>query len=152
MHGLHRRSGIPNVQVIRLQLNEGANAHARGGKYGTALQAVLAPDFVNWTWRTRDPTSVFSLVELLLDHGADITAYVPESEYGDALTAAKQLWKHDSDRLGALIELLASRGQKGDLSLRKRKGDFESQGWEGDEPGSNEDLEDSQKPKRRLIG
>lgn len=95
---------------------------------------------------------MFSLVELLLDHGADVTTYVPGSKYGDALTAAKQLWGDDSDSLDAFIYLLASRGWKGDLALRKRKGGLESQEWEADGAESNENfLGDSQKPKRKCI-
>ena len=99
-----------NVEIVRLLLSKGANVHARGGKYGTVLQAALAPK----RWKLTEPNRVFPVVELLLDHGADITIHAPDSKYRDALTAARQLWKKDRDSFDALLKLLISRGWEGD--------------------------------------
>ena len=125
---------------------EGVNIHAGvyGSKYGTALQAALAPDVSN-RWAQKQLTDIFPVVKLLLGCGADITTYVSDWEYGDALTAAKETWKRDKDNFDAFIKLLAPRGSKADVLLHERNG------YETD---INENLlEDSysQKLKRRRI-
>ena len=94
------------VEVVQLLLDNGAEVDAPCGGFGTVLQATLVPD-------DRLPSKVnhaLRIVEALLDHGADITAYVPGSRYGDALTAAKALWKDAPDHLTRFMELLESRG------------------------------------------
>ena len=137
------------IEAIRLLLDNGADVHAQGGIYGTALQAALAPNE-----EKRDAAIIIlSAVQLLLDYGADSSTYVPESEFGDALTAARRLWKDDDDRnhLDTAIELLAPGGLKTDLALRERKRNLSPQG-KRDEAESNENsLEDPQESKRRRI-
>ena len=124
------------LEAVRLLLDNGADVHAQHEISGTPLQSLLAS--------ATNQTDIFPIIELLLDHGADITTYVPDSPYGDALTAAKARWKQDRDSLDAFMKLVASRGKKGDLALRERKRDIAS-------ADSNEELEDSQKPKRRRV-
>ena len=46
------------------------------------------------------------MAEILVDHWADVTAYVADSEYGDALSAAKELWRHDLSSLARFMKLL----------------------------------------------
>ena len=101
------------IEAIHLILDMGADVNTRGGRLGTALQAILEPDK-----EARSTTlNVLCIVELLLDHGADITVNVPSSKYGDALAAAKELWKHEPANLARFMELLESRGWKeGELS------------------------------------
>ena len=106
------------VESMRLLLDHGADVNARGGKFGTALQAALVP-----AGKVGDPTqaalrmarihSALHMVEILLDHGADITAHVPDSEYGDVLGAAKELWRHDCTNLARFMKLLEARGVEG---------------------------------------
>ena len=126
-NALQAAAWMGNVDVIRLLLDKGANIHAQGGKYGTALQAALAPGLIK--------SDILPVVELLLDYGADIMTYVPDSEYGNALTAAKQIWKQDKHNLDLFMKLLSSRGLK------------------VDEAESNKDVpEASQKLKEGRIG
>ena len=63
------------------------------------------------SWRESE-NARFDVLELLLDNGADITAYVQGSKYGDAPTAAYQLWKDDIYALSWFLALLESRGWK----------------------------------------
>ena len=97
------------VEVMQLLLDKGADIGARGGEYGSVLQAALAPYPSAW----KEPAQVFSAIEFLLDHGADITTYVPDSKYGNALNAAKELWKADRHNRNAFMVRLESRGLKG---------------------------------------
>lgn len=53
-----------------------------------------------------------SIVELLLDHGADIATNVPGPKYGNALKHMCR--RHDKDSLAAFTQLFASRALKGD--------------------------------------
>lgn len=53
---------------------------------------------------------------MLLDHGANFTAYVPDSKYGNALSAANELWRHDEVSLSRSMKLLESKGWKGSKS------------------------------------
>ena len=103
------------VEVIQLLLDKGADVNAQGGIYGTSLQAALAPDEDEFEPRGRKTLKeIFSVTELLLDRGAVITTYVPDSKYGNALNAVKQLWEEDRDSLDGLMKILASRGWNGD--------------------------------------
>ena len=95
------------VRCVRLLLNKGANVNAQGGVYGTALQAAVATPFPDD--RSND---ALHIAEILLDHGADPTTYVPGSKYGDALSAAKRLWRHHDFYLARFIKLLESKGWK----------------------------------------
>ena len=100
-------------EAAKLLLDKGADVNAQGGKYGTALQAALTPiskGDLSFSTQPKILDKIFPIVELLLDHGADLIAYVPNSENGDALTAAKQLWEDDSDTLAQFMKLLKSRG------------------------------------------
>ena len=116
------------LEAVKLLLSRGADVNSRGGKYGTALQAALAVASIGEGYRTNKYTELcvtpkkasweesedarFSVLEVLLDNGADITAYVQGSKYGDAPTAAYQLWKDDIDALSWFMALLESRGWK----------------------------------------
>ena len=106
---LHAAAHCSNVEVMRLLVEKGANVvGARGGEFGTALQAALAPSPPTW----KQPAKVFRAVEFLLDHGADFATYIPDSKYGSALNTAKELWKADRHNLHVFMELLESRGLK----------------------------------------
>ena len=105
-------SYICRLDIVKLLLGRGADINARGGKYGTALQAAVAPALESKIPEKNQYTT-FEVLELLLDHGADITAYVQDSEYGDAITAAKQVWKNDTEALNRFMKLAESRGWKG---------------------------------------
>ena len=101
------------IEAAKLLLDSGVDVNTQSGKYGTALQAALTPiskGDLSFSTQQKIPGKVFPVVELLLDHGADLIAYVPNSENGDALTAAKQLWEDDSDTLAQFMKLLKSRG------------------------------------------
>ena len=117
-----------NVELVRLLLDKGAGVHVQGGEYGTALQAALAPSDL----LPKYPATIFPIVELLLDYGADITTYVPGSKYGDALTAAKAKWEKDRHSLDAFLELLASRG------LKEHETESKENVFEGGEGESND--------------
>ena len=52
------------------------------------------------------------MAEILVDYGAEATAYVADSEYGDALSAAKELWRHDPCSLARFMKLLELNGWK----------------------------------------
>ena len=132
--------------LVKLLLDKGAHVNTRGGKYGTALQAVLAPlptktsdlVYVSPSWKSLRHVSV--IVEMLLDRGADITAYVEDSEYGDALTAAKELWKDDGATLLEFMNLLKSHGWTGSESPSKDNV-LSASGEETDSgPGALQDL------------
>ena len=97
-----------NIIVMRLLLDKGADVNAQGGRYGNALQAALVPpDIV-----LRESKNPLHTAEILLDHGADITAYVAGSPHGDGLSAAKELWKHDKGSLAMFMKLLELKGWK----------------------------------------
>lgn len=83
-------------------------------KYSTALQATLSPAPANneYLQSWKNPVATSDVFGLLLEHGVDIAAYVLESEYGDALTAAKQAFKDDPECLDQFMELAESRGVK----------------------------------------
>ena len=98
-----------NIEVIQLLLDNGADVNIQGGEFGTAFQTALAPGFTY-----RNVKQIFTVVELLLDHGADVMTYVPGSKYGNALTAAKHLWRGDRYSFDAFKKILASRGWEGD--------------------------------------
>ena len=136
------------IEAIRLLLDNGADVHTQGGIYGTALQAALAPKYE----KRGKADIILSAVRLLLDYGANSSTYVPESVFGDALTAARRLRNdyHEKIHLDTAIELLAPGGLKTDLALREWKRNSAPQGKR--EAESNESsLEDTQASKRRRI-
>ena len=137
------------IEAIRLLLDNGADVHAQGGIYGTALQAALAPKYE----KRGKADIILSAVRLLLDYGANSSTYVPESEFGDALTAARRLWEDDDDRnhLDTTMELLAPGGLKTDLALRERKRNLAPQGKRDEAESIENSLEDAQESKRRRI-
>ena len=89
-NALQAASHMGRFRVVQLLLDKGANVCSQSGKYGTALQAVLAPGPTHGLYR-KDEFDVCEIAKLLVGRGADIAAYVPDSKYGDALTAAKEL-------------------------------------------------------------
>ena len=101
------------LEVVELLLDSGASVNARGGKYGTALQAAIASIQENDSYLHFRASKMIdhppqAIIEILLDHGADITVHVPDSQYGDALTAAKHVLKDDPETLDWLMEFLES--------------------------------------------
>ena len=94
---LSRRS-----DAVKLLLGRGADVDAQGGVYGTALQAALSV--------SRDFRLALGVAEVLLDHGADVRAYVPGSKYGDPLNTIKKLWVKNRSYLIRLVALLESKG------------------------------------------
>ena len=85
------------------------------GKYGTELQAAVAPadevDHDNDSenpWKKPPKHTIFQVVQLLLQRGEDIKETVKSSKYGDALTAAKHLWKDDEAALAEFNKLVES--------------------------------------------
>ena len=94
--------------IVQLLLDKGAQVNIWGGKYGTALQATVAPvhddtvDLKN-PWVKPPNDIILSVVQLLLDRGAYNGL---GSEYGDALTAAKQLWRSDATTLAQFTAIL----------------------------------------------
>jgi ankyrin repeat protein len=76
--------------VLRL-INLGANVNARGGKYGSALQAASARGYT-------------SIVKLLLERGADVNT-TPGGEYSTPMELAEARDFQD------IVELLKARGQ-----------------------------------------
>ena len=105
---LQAASANRDLDIVRLLLDKGADINARGGKYGTALQAVFAPADTPYS------ATPLHAAEVLLAHGADFTAHVPGSEFGDALSAAKECWKYEGTNLARFMKLLEARGWKGD--------------------------------------
>ncbi len=83
-HGLYYRRGsalqrachCEDSETVQLLLDGGANVNARGGYFGTALQAACA----------RYPLVDLGLVTLLLESGADVNAQ--GGEFGNALQAS----------------------------------------------------------------
>jgi ankyrin repeat protein len=65
----------PDVELVTLLLDRGANVNAQGGKYSTALQAAAA-----------SKRGSVEKVRLLLDRGANVNAQ--GGKYGSALQAA----------------------------------------------------------------
>ena len=104
------RNGGKDIQLL---LDKGADVNAQGGVYGTALQAALRTVRPS---RQLPPIDQLHMAKILLDHGADFTAHVPNSKYGDALSAAKELWKNDEAKLASFMKLLKSKGWKEDRS------------------------------------
>ena len=122
-----------HLEVVKELLSNGANVNARVGKYGTALQAALAPapednerlrlqrnqerlrlqENQERLRLQKNQYATFDVLELLLDNGADITAYVEDSEFGDALTAAKHIWKNDKEALDRFMKHWKSGKRKG---------------------------------------
>ena len=98
-----------NIEVIQFLLDKGADVNAQGGIYGTALQAALVIDLEPHYRRHKYPLNT---AKILLDHGADVTAYVAGSPHGDALSAAKALWRDDEGNLAEFMKLLESKGWK----------------------------------------
>ena len=104
------------LRVMESLLGRGADVDARGGRYGTALQATIAsiPDndfYLHFRATEEIKGPPIAVLKLLLAHGADVTAHVEGSEYGDALTAAKHVYKNDQETLDWLVKYLESRGQ-----------------------------------------
>jgi ankyrin repeat protein len=88
------RNGYLQVSLsscIHRMINLGANVNARGGKYGSALQAASALGY-------------FSIVELLLERGADVNT-TPGGGYSTPLELAEAGGFQD------IVELLKARGQ-----------------------------------------
>ena len=100
-----------NIEAIQLLLDKGADVNAQGGMYGNALQAALVG-----TPHSRWDNNPLHTAKILLDHGADVTAYVADSPYGDALSAAKELWRYDKGNLARFMELLELNGWKEEKS------------------------------------
>ena len=107
-NALQAASYMGRFKAVELLLDKGANVCFQGGEYGTALQAALAPGPTH-SWHRKDEFYVFDIAKLLVDRGADIAAYVPDSKYGDALTAAKLSGRHSY----TLDDLLALRRGNG---------------------------------------
>ena len=97
-----------SIEAIQLLLDRGADVNAQGGEYGNALQAALEPPKI-LLLESKNPLHT---AEILLDHGADITAYVAGSPHGDASSAAKELWKHNKYSLARFMKLLELKGWK----------------------------------------
>ena len=150
---LHAASYACRLKVTNLLLEKGVDVNAQGGKYGTALQAALttiSKDDLNRSTKQKVSSDIFPVVELLLDHGADITAYVPNSEGGDALTAAKLLWKDDNDTLAQFMKLLKSRGWKEGESDENGKEPMDGkESVDGKEPISGQNPASENKPLDR---
>ena len=102
-----------NIEAMQFLLDKGVDVNAQGGKYGTALQAALVIDLGPYYMRFKNP---FHTARILLDHGADVTAYVAGSPHGDALSAAKALWRHNERSLANFMKLLKLKGWKEDKS------------------------------------
>ena len=66
------------MKVIQLLLDRGADINARGGKYGAALEKILALKPVAGQ---KVPTDIPLLVELLQDHAPFLMEQMPESGY-----------------------------------------------------------------------
>ena len=92
-----------HVEAMKILLDRGADVNARGGIYGTALQAALAP--TGFRFYNHLKNALYT-AEILLDYGADSTAHVDKSKYGDALSAGKELWKHDGTNLTRFKKLV----------------------------------------------
>ena len=107
------------VEAMKFLLDKGADIHAQGGRYGTALLAALVPTVYPVRCDLKDP---FEMAEVLLDHGADITADIPDSKYGNALSAVKQLWRHDEVYLARFMKLLELKGWMGGRSGTNENG------------------------------
>ncbi|PQE10620.1 NB-ARC and Ankyrin domain protein [Rutstroemia sp. NJR-2017a WRK4] len=85
----HKQSSLGSCMHRLIDL--GANVNARGGKYGSALQAASARGY-------------FSIVELLLDRGADVNT-TPGGGYSTPRELAEAGGFQD------IVELLKARGQ-----------------------------------------
>lgn len=103
---LQAASYVCQITVVKLLLKEGADVNAPGGKYGMPLQAALTTVEENsGSGRDRKtPENIFRLIDFLLEKGADITAFVTGSKYGNAVTAAQELWKDDSPNFTKLVQ------------------------------------------------
>ena len=98
-----------NIEAIQFLLDKGADIHMQGGIYGTALQAALVPHRGNLDRLDyNDLKNSLRTAKILLDHGADVTVNVPDSKYGDALSAAEKLWEDDKVNLPKFMKLLES--------------------------------------------
>ena len=100
-----------NIEAIQLLLDKGADVNAQGGMYGNALQAALVG-----VSHSRWDNNQLHTAKILLDHGADVTAYVADSPYGDALSAAKERWRYDEGNLARFMKLLELKGWKEEKS------------------------------------
>ena len=109
-----------NIEAVQLLLARGADVNAQGGMYGTALQAAFAPPHRGIY------KDALHIAKVLLDHGADVTAYVPDSRYGDALSAATELFGGElfggDKKLVEFMKLLEEKGWKGDRLGTHKKG------------------------------
>lgn len=75
------------------------------------MQAAVAHITENCAF-TQSGGDSLSRAEILLNHGADATAYVPGSKYGNALTAVNDIYKHDEVTYARFMKLLGLEGEK----------------------------------------
>ena len=109
-NALQVAASVGNIDAIQFLLDKGADVNAQGGIYGTALQAALVIDhFSIYHGRHKN---TFHTAKILLDHGADVTAYVADSPHGDALSAAKERWRGNKGDLARFMKLLELKGWK----------------------------------------
>jgi ankyrin repeat protein len=122
-----------NLTVAKVLLENGADVNAKGGKYGTVLQAACSDTFHSFAARRQ----ALALVKFLLEKGADVNAM--GGEYNTALQAAayhdlelvRVLLQHGADpdigggRFGSPIQAAKKRGLHRIVKLLRENGAVE---------------------------
>ena len=108
-----------HIEAMQILLDRGADVNAQGGIYGTVLQAALAP--TSFRFYNHLKNALYT-AEILLDYGADPTAHVDKSKYGDASSAGKELWKHDEKNLKRFEKLVEWHTMKDDTADTGKNG------------------------------
>ncbi|KAE8385879.1 ankyrin repeat-containing domain protein [Aspergillus alliaceus] len=93
-----------NLNVIQMLLDAGANVHCHGGRYNTALQAVMTAS---------DHRNKHGIIKLLLNYGAN--ACITSGQFYSALSSGFTLLPRDDCIISQLLDYTLSQKPRKDL-------------------------------------